>query len=201
MAGDFPQAGIRAGDFRSIFGGAYDEALVGARTRRRPDLEVRDPAAGIGYIGQPVHVVVGVRSQGVTFLGPGFPPGGPIAAQAAIALLGGFVGSKEARRDAVLAQDPGHQFCNSHVAGVESQIQHFVAIVCGSFTGTRQLQPGRTGCEHRGRCRECASLHVFKAMSGGCASIARRCFPRGGMRILSAARGPGSRRRGAICPH
>ena len=47
------------------------------------------------------------------------PPGGPVAAQAAVAGLGGFVGGKKGDFDVMLFQHVGNQGGDRHVAGVK----------------------------------------------------------------------------------
>ena len=80
-------------------------------------------------VSAPVGVVPGVGCKFVPFCGPGPPPGRPVLPQTAIAFLGPLVGSKKSDAYLLTRQHIGHQRRDSHVAGVERQIERFFTVI------------------------------------------------------------------------
>ncbi len=74
----------------------------------------------------------------MAFCGARTPPGRPVVTQAAIALLGAFIGRKEGDLDLRLVQNLGDLVGHPHVASVQGQIDGLAATrSCSGRCGRR----------------------------------------------------------------
>ena len=74
-------------------------------------------------------MVVGMACKIVTFSGPRLPPCSPVLAQAAVALLRFFMGSKKGHGHLMLAQYVSNQGGHAHVARVKGQVNGLWALL------------------------------------------------------------------------
>ena len=82
----------------------------------------------------------GVGSEGMAFVGAGFPEGSPRGVERGITAFGSFIGKKESGFDLVLFQYGRHFFGGLHVARVDSEIDSTSAVGRHGIAGKQDDQ-------------------------------------------------------------